>query len=784
MNERIKFLREKCLSSKPEIFVERALLVTEAYKETTGKPIIIQRALVLKKVLEEMTIYIEENELIVGNQSPKLRCPPIYPETGANWIIKELNQFSKRKADPVVITKENKKVLKKCLSFWQEKSLDASVSNLISNHAKKAVEAGLITIGGVDTALGNIALDYPKVLKIGLEGIITEIDDQLNQFQIKDIKDINKYYFWEAAKIACQAVIHFAVRYSKKAEELAQFEKDPVRKKELCTITKICERVPAKPACSFWEAIQSLWFIILVLHIESDPHAILYGRFDQYMFPYYQNDIQEGSISDEEVKELLECIWIKATSLLKLRDERSSKAFAGFPLFQNLTIGGQTPSGEDACNSLTKLILEAIADVKVTQPSVALRFHNKMLDEILLKTVDVIKLGLGYPAIMNDNVIIPKQLIRGATLEEARDYCTNCVETDIPGKTDSRAHSGYVNFPKCLLLALNNGIDFETGEQLGPRTGEYIKLTTFNDLMIAYKKQLKYCIDTIVEAYNIVDSLHAALLPEPFLSSLLHDCNALGKSRQEGGARYNFSGIFGVGLAIVADSLAAIKKFVFDEKLINMNELILSLKNNFKDQEKLRQILLNKAPKYGNNNDYVDLIAKKCANYFCEEVQKNRCIRGGNYIAELHSVATHVLFGEKTTATPDGRKAYSTLSDGISPAGGRDIGGPTATINSVLKVDHMQPLQGLLLNLKFSPSVLAEDFTKKKFADFIRSYCFSGGHHIQFNIISNDTLRKAKKSPEKYRDLLIRVAGYSAFFVELNENTQNEIIARTEQIFR
>jgi len=735
MNERIKYLREKCLSSKPEIFVERALLVTEAYKETTGKPIIVQRALALKKVLEEMTIFIEKGELIVGNQSPKLRCPPIYPETGASWILKELDQFPKRQADPVMITKENKEMLKKCLTFC---------------------------IGGAGTALGNIAVDYPKVLKIGLEGIIAEIDEQLKQFQVKDIEDMNKYYYWEAAKITCQAVIQFAARYSKKAEALAECEKDKLCKKELLTIAKICKRVPAKPANSFWEAIQSLWFIILILHIESDPHAILYGRFDQYMLPYYLKDIQEGNISNKEVTELLECIWIKATSLLKLRDERSSKAFAGFPLFQNL---------------------EAIADVKVAQPSVALRFHNKISDKILLKSIEVIKLGLGYPAIMNDNIIIPKQLIRGATLEEARDYCTNCVETDIPGKTDSRAHSGYVNFPKCLLLALNNGRDIEKGEQLGPKTGDYKQFTTFNDLMIAYKKQVKYCINTIIEAYNIVDSTHAALLPEPFLSSLLDDCNTLGQSRQEGGARYNFSGIFGVGLAIVADSLAAVKKLIFDEKFIKMNELISSLKNNFKGQEKLRQILINKAPKYGNNNDYVDLIAKECASYFCEEVQKNRCIRGGNYIAELHSVATHVLFGEKTGATPDGRKANDTLSDGISPAGGKDIGGPTATINSVLKVDHMKALQGLLLNQKFSPSILAEDDTKMKFADYIKSFCLSGGHHIQFNMISNDTLRKAKKSPEKYRDLLVRVAGYSAFFVELNENTQNEIIARTEQDF-
>lgn len=780
---RIDELKANYLSGRPELFPERAQLVTESYKETAGQPVVMQRALSLKKILENMTLFVQKGEYFLGIPSPKNRCPVVCPEFGANWIDRELDVFSGRQADSIAVTDENKKALRECLDFWKDKSVDGVVGELMPERAKKAIESGMITVGGSGTALGNISINNAKLLEKGLSGIIAEIDAQIDSFHVTDIHDMNKLYFWKAARISCEAVIGYAARYAAEARRLAAVEEDADWKNELETMADILDRVPANPAKSFREAMQSLWLVYVVLHIESDPHAILLGRFDQYMYPYYRKDIDEGRITDAEVVDLMSCLWIKCTSMIKLRDEASSKSFAGFPLFQNITAGGQTSRGDDATNELSFLMLDATAKARTSQPSVGLRYHNRINRDIMVKAAEVIRMGMGYPAIMNDNVIVPKHLIRGATLEEARDYCTNCVETDIPGMTDSRAHSGYVNFPKCLLLAMNDGKDPETGEQVGPKTGTLEAFADFDGLFQAYKAQLTFFIDTIAEAYDIVDAVHAAIVPEPFMSSLLDDCIATGKTRQEGGTRYNFSGIFGVGLSVVADSLAAVKKLVFEEEHVGAKELMENLENNFEGRDDLRVTLLKKAPKYGNNIDYVDTIARDCASLYAKAVTSHRCIRGGIYIPEMHSVATHVLFGEMTGATPDGRQAKETFADGISPVGGRDRNGPTEAMQSVTRIDHVEVLQGLLYNQKFHPSALDSPEALRKFADYLEVYCTLGGHHVQFNIVSKETLVEAQKNPAEYRDLVVRVAGYSAYFTELNERTQNEIISRTELSF-
>ena len=704
----------------------------------------------------------------------------VCPEFGANWIDRELDVFAGRQADSIAVTEKNKKALRECLEFWKDKSVDGVMGELMPERAKKAIAHGMITVGGSGTALGNISINNVKLLEKGLNGVIAEIDARIAGFSVNDIHDISKLQFWKAARISCEAVITYAARYAAEARRLAEDEGDSEWKRELETMADILDRVPANPARTFREALQSLWLVYVVLHIESDPHAILLGRFDQYMYPYYKKDIEEGRTSDKEVVELMACLWIKCTSMIKLRDEASSKAFAGFPLFQNITAGGQTSRGDDATNELSFLMLDAVATAKTSQPSVGLRYHNRIDKDIMIKAAEVIRLGLGYPAIMNDNVIVPKHLIRGATLEEARDYCTNCVETDVPGMTDSRAHSGYVNFPKCLLLAMNDGKDPESGIQIGPKTGTPESFTRFEELFEAYKAQMTFFVGTIAEAYDIVDAVHAAIVPEPFMSSLLDDCIATGKTRQEGGARYNFSGIFGVGLSVAADSLAAIKKFVFEEHSIGIPELLDNLVNNFEGRDDLRVTLLKKAPKYGNNDDYVDDLARECADAYVKAVTSHRCVRGGMYIPEMHSVATHVLFGEMTGATPDGRKAEETFADGVSPVGGRERKGPTEAMQSITKIDHMEVLQGLLYNQKFHPSVLDSPEALRKFVDYMEIYCFLGGHHVQFNIVSREILLEAQKNPAEFKDLVVRVAGYSAYFTELNERTQNEIISRTE----
>lgn len=773
---RIERMRKRMILDRPaELLPERALIVTEAYEKFATEPPVLKRAYTLREILEKMTLFMDDEELFVGHPSPQPRSPIVCPELGARWILADIDSFASRPADAVAVTEENKTVLRDCLEKWQNLSLDSVVAGLISKEAKSAMAEAMITIGGQGTAQGNISINYTKLLSKGLRGIIDEIDRKMDGFVPGDIEGTNKLTFWKAAKISCEAVITFADRYAKLAAQKAAETSDEKRREELLEIAATLKRVPEHPAHTFREALQSIWLVYTVLHIESDPHAILLGRFDQYMYPFYIKDVEEGRLTEDEALELVATLWIKCTAIIKLMDSVTTRTFAGFPLFQNVTLGGQGTRGEDVCNDLTRIVLDAATAARVTQPSIGFRYHNKVDSDTLLKVCETIREGLGYPAIMNDNCIVPKHLVRGATLEEARNYCTNCVETDVEGMTDSRAHSGYVNFPKCLLLALCDGFDPSTGRQVGPRTGTP---ECFDDLMKAYEKQLAHFVRLIVEAYDLIDGAHAIYAPEPFISSLLDDCIERGLSRQAGGTRYNFSGIFGVGLASAADSMAALRKLCYDSENVALDDMIDALKNDFQGAEEIR-ILCSKAPKFGNDDDYVDLIARDLAHIFCKEVVSHPSMRGAFYIPELHSVSTHVYFGELTGATPDGRSAGVAFSDGASPVGGSDRNGPTASVRSMTKVDHQEVLQGVLFNQKFSPSLMNSPAAISLLSDYIRTWCDLGGHHIQFNIISTDSLRAAQKDPAAYRDLIVRVAGYSAYFTELNENTQNEIIART-----
>ncbi|MDL2263919.1 glycyl radical protein [Synergistaceae bacterium OttesenSCG-928-I11] len=778
--DRIARMRDRMISNRPtELLPERALIATEAYERFAGEPAVLKRAHTLEKILSEMTLFIDDEELFVGHCSPQPRSPIVCPELGARWVLDDMDRFATRPADAIGVTEENKRILKDCLGKWQETSLDAIVDGLLSDEAKQAIADAMITVGGQGTAQGNIAINYKKLLERGLRGIIDEIDAKMEGFVPRDIEGTNKLTFWKAAKISCEAVIQFAHRYADLAAHLAETSDDAERAEELTEIARILRRVPEHPATSFREALQSVWLVYTVLHIESDPHAILLGRFDQYMYPYFKRDMEEGNLTRDEALTLVSSIWIKCTSIIKLMDSVTTRTFAGFPLFQNITLGGQGPRGEDVCNELTNLVLEAAVVARVPQPSIGFRYHNKIDPDTLYKVCATIKEGLGYPAIMNDNCIVPKHLMRGATLEEARNYCTNCVETDVEGMTDSRPHSGYVNFPKCFLLAMNDGVDPATGKQVGPKTGRLEDFASFDELLAAYEKQMSHFIGLIVEAYDLVDGAHAIYAPEPFMSSLLDDCIERGLTRQQGGTRYNFSGIFGVGLASVADAMAAVRKLCFDTKSVKPQEMLNALEKNFEGCEDLK-IACEKAPKFGNDDDYVDLLAREVSHMYCTEVLRHPCLRGAFYIPELHSVSTHVYFGETTGATPDGRPAGVAFSDGASPVGGADRNGPTASVRSMTKIDHQEALQGVLFNQKFSPSALNAPASLALLGDYIRTWCDLGGHHIQFNVISTDMLREAQQNPDAHRDLIVRVAGYSAYFAELNENTQNEIIARTE----
>jgi formate C-acetyltransferase len=777
---RVERLYGGLLGAKPSISIERARLYTEAIRDTGGMSVIMQRATGLCRVLEKKEVKINSDELIVGSLTEKERGAIVTPEFGWQWILEELDVFSRRESDRMEIWDDEKDELRRICTFWEQKSVEERVSFLLSERMKKALATGFVTMGGHTTSLGNITPDYPLLLNGGLVGIKKRVLNRLREVRIRGPQDLEKIEFYHAARITIEAAIGLAERYSKHAAMLAEEAPSSQRRAELERIARICKHVPRLPARDFTEAVQSLWFVHLIFHIESSPHAMLLGRIDQYLYPYYKRDLEEGRLTRDDAKELLECLWIKITELIKIRDAFYSEAFSGFPLFQVVMVGGVDENGDDVTNDLSYAILEVIDDVRTTQPSVSFRYHHKSPDAFLRKACTVVKAGLGIPAFVNDGVIIPKMLRRGATIREARNYVTNCIEPEIPGMTDSRAHSGYVNFGKCIELVFHNGVDPMSGKKIGPETGKLGSLQSFEDFYQAVLAQIGFAIDLIEASYNICELVHRQLVPEVFLSLFIRDCIERGETRQAGGARYNHSTIFGTGPATLVDSLAAVKKVVYEDRTVDLETLRNVLSNDFIGEERFRQMLLNKCPKYGNDQDGVDAIARAIVTFFCEAVQSRGCLRGGTYLAELHSVTMHAIFGKMCGATPDGRKKGYPLSDGVSPVQGSDRAGPTAVIKSVAKLDHLNVLNGTLLNQKFSPHALKTEADYDKFASLIKTYFALGGHHIQFNMVDGETLRKAQSNPDRFRNLIVRVAGYSAFFTELTKAVQDEIIQRTE----
>ncbi|MBW2122493.1 MAG: hypothetical protein JRH07_11680 [Deltaproteobacteria bacterium] len=627
--ERIKRLYQDLLDARPSISVERARIYTEAIRDAGGMSVIMQRAVGLSKVLKEKEVRINDRELIVGSLTEKERGAIVTPEFGWRGILAELDLFPAREADRLEISKEEREELRALFRFWKGKSVEENVDSLLSRRAQRALKTGLTTLGGHSTSLGNITPDYPMLLRDGLDGIRARVSKRLRETRADCPGAIEKIDFYRAALVAIDGVIRFAERYARLAGRLAGKEASPERRGELERIARICRQVPRLPARDFHEAIQSLWFIHLVFHIESSPHAILLGRIDQYLYPFYERDLRENRLTREEAKELLECLWIKTTELIKIQDDFYSRAFSGFPLFQVAMVGGVDGDGDDVTNDLSHLILEVVGDVRTTQPSISLRYNQRTPDDFMRKACRVVASGLGIPAFVNDGVIIPKMLRRGATLEEARDYVTNCIEPEIPGMTDSRAHSGYVNFGKCIELVMNNGIDPLSGERVGVETGEPRSLRGFDDFLGAVLEQIRFAVGLIEQSYNACELVHSRLAPEVFLSLFISDCIESGKTRQAGGARYNHSTIFGTGLATLVDSLAAVRKVVYEEGIVGLDGLNRILCKDFAGEERFRQMLLNRCPKYGNDLDEVDSLARRVVRFFCETVQSRNCLRGG-----------------------------------------------------------------------------------------------------------------------------------------------------------
>lgn len=828
---RITRLVDHLYEKMPVIESARAKLITESYQATEGEPMITRRAEAFAHILRHIPIIIRDEELIVGSSTIAPRGCQTYPEFSYQWLEDELDTVETRSADPFYIVEETKQELREVHKYWKGKTTSELATSYMAPEAIKAIEHNIFTPGNYFyNGVGHVTVKYEEVLAIGYEGIMAKAQAELDRCQVGDGDYARRSHFLNAVILSCQAVMEYAQRYAALAEKMAAECSDPVRRNELEVIALNCSRVPAKGAGSFYEACQSFWFVQQLIQLESSGHSISPGRFDQYMYPYYKKDLENGNITREFAQELMDCIWVKLNDLNKCRDAASAEGFAGYSLFQNLIAGGQNKDGEDVTNDLSIMCIQASMHVHLPQPSLSVRVWNGSPHEFLIKAAELTRTGIGLPAYYNDEVIIPALQNRGLSLEDAREYnIIGCVEPQKAGKTDGWHDAAFFNMCRPLELVFSNGMD--KGEQVGIATGDVTEMTTFEEFYDAYKKQMDYFISLLVNADNAIDVAHAERCPLPFLSCMVDDCIKRGISVQEGGAVYNFTGPQGFGIANMADSLYAVRQLVYRDKKVSMEEYKEALLWNYGkgidsetaadmtasilkemerqgraiDESAVKSVLetvmtmklsedqkarfeeihhmIDEVPKFGNDIPEVDYFARDVAYTYTRPLQNYKNPRGGQFQAGLYPVSANVPLGGQTGATPDGRYAHTPVADGVSPSAGKDVNGPTAAANSVARLDHFIVSNGTLFNQKFHPSALAGREGLEKFTALIRSYFDQKGMHMQFNVVDRDTLLDAQKNPEKYKHLVVRVAGYSALFTTLSRSLQDDIIRRTEQGF-
>ena len=828
---RIQKLVDALYEHMPVIESARAKLITESYKETEGEPIITRRAKAFAHILHNIPIIIRDNELIVGSSTIAPRGCQTFPEFSYEWLEAELDTVATRTADPFEIAEETKAELKEADKYWKGKTTSELATSYMAPEAIKAIEHNIFTPGNYFyNGVGHVTVKYWEVLETGFEGIMEKAQKELDGCSVGDGNYAKKSHFLEAVILSCKAVIDYAGRYAKLAQEMAAQTSDPVRKQELFVIAENCSRVPAKGAQNFYEACQSFWFVQQLLQMESSGHSISPGRFDQYMYPYYKKDMEAGTITRELAQELMDCIWVKLNDLNKCRDAASAEGFAGYSLFQNLIAGGQNKEGEDVTNDLSVMCIQASMHVHLPAPSLSVRVWNGSPHEFLIKAAELTRTGIGLPAYYNDEVIIPALQNRGLSLEDAREYnIIGCVEPQKAGKTEGWHDAAFFNMCRPLELVFSNGMD--KGEMVGIPTGDVTQMKTFDEFFDAYKKQMEYCISLLVNADNAIDVAHAERCPLPFLSCMIDDCLKEGKSVQEGGAVYNFTGPQGFGIANMADGLFAIRKLVYEDKKVSMKELkealawnydkgldaqsagdmtemimkamqkagrnvdastaegllktFMGMKPGEQKTQRFKEIhdMIDEVPKFGNDIPEVDYFAREVAYTYSKPLQKYNNPRGGKFQAGLYPVSANVPLGGQTGATPDGRYAHTPVADGVSPSAGKDVKGPTAAATSVSRLDHFIVSNGTLFNQKFHPSALSGREGLEKFVALIRGYFDQKGMHMQFNVVDRQTLLDAQEHPEKYKHLVVRVAGYSALFTTLSRSLQDDIIRRTEQGF-
>ena len=740
-----------------------------------------------------MSIYIEDDTLIVGNQATKNCNAPIFPEYTMEFVLNELDLFEKRDGDVFYITEETKQQLRDIAPFWENNNLRARGEALLPDEVSVFMETGVFGMEGkLNAGDAHLAVNYEKLLKYGLKGYEERTRLLQSQLDFTVPENIDKNVFYKSVLTVIDAVHAFALRYSALAKEMAEKENNETRKAELMEISEVCARVPYEPAASFHEAVQSVWFIQLILQIESNGHSLSYGRFDQYMYPYFRKDIDEGVISESEALEMLTNLWIKTLTINKVRSQAHTLSSAGSPMYQNVTIGGQTVDGKDAVNSLSYLVLRSVAQTRLTQPNLTVRYHAGLNQHFFDECIEVMKLGFGMPAFNNDEVIIPSFINWGVSKEDAYNYSAiGCVETAVPGKWGYRCTGmSYINFPRLLLCVMNDGVDLTSGKRFVKGHGMFTQMQSYDELMEAWEESLREMTRYSVIVENAIDKASERDVPDILCSTLTDDCLARGKSIKEGGAVYDFISGLQVGIANMADSLAAIRKLVFEEGKITQQQLWDAIIDDFTSAEnqKIQKMLIEDAPKYGNDDDSVDQLVVKAYEPYLDEITKYPNTRygrgpiGGIRYGGTSSISANVGQGMGTKATPDGRKAFEPLAEGCSPAHNCDKHGPTAVFKSVSKLPTEKITGGVLLNQKMTPQMLSTDENRMKLEMLIRAF-FNRlhGYHVQYNIVSKETLIDAQLHPENHKDLIVRVAGYSAFFNVLSKKTQDDIIGRTEQ---
>lgn len=784
MNQRIQKLREQSLNAVETISDERARLITDFYqsKEAHQVSIPVARAMAFKYVLENKALCVNDGELIVGERGPVPKAVPTYPEI-CTHSENDLKILHERKKVSFKSSDETRKfLLDDVLPYWQGRSIRDRIFEEVDQEWKDAYTAGVFTEFMEQRAPGHTVLD-DKIYKKGMLDFQKDMEQSLAELNFFEDSDaMEKREELRAMHIAAGALISFAARYANHLTELANSEIDNKRKSELNAMAEICKRIPAHAPTTFWEALQYYWFVHLGVITELNTwDSFNPGRLDQHLLPFYHKELELGSLNEESAKELLMSFWVKfnnqpAPPKVGVTAQESN-TYTDFCL---INVGGLTAEGNDASNELSYLILDVIEEMRLLQPSSMVQISKKNPDRLLKRALKIIKTGYGQPSLFNTDAIVQEMTRQGKDIIDSRlGGASGCVEAGVFGK-ESYILTGYFNLVKVLEITLNNGFDKRTGKQIGLQTGELNEFSSFDKLFAAYRKQLQHFVDIKIKGSNIIESLYAHYLPAPFMSILIDDCIKKGKDYNAGGARYNTSYIQGVGMGTITDSLAAIKDLVFEKETVSLIKLVNVIGDDFQNEEELRQKLLEDTPKYGNDNDSADDILRMVFEAYFETVDGRPNKKGGHYRINLLPTTVHVYFGSVVGATADGRKSGTPLSEGISPVQGADTNGPTAVIKSAAKIDHLRT-GGTLLNQKFTPQVLDSAEGMDKAASLIRTYFRMDGHHIQFNVVTADTLRKAQKNPEKYKDLIVRVAGYSDYFVDLTEDLQEEIIRRSEQ---